>query len=93
MWLPGVIAGVLETDAIWRRGGGGQHWQAGHTLALQHLLSFRHLEPLNPSFTNLSLGGGDIPSCLPPNHRIDSACRVETSSLSSSKVQILSLLK
>lgn len=22
MWLPGVIAGVLETDAIWRRGVG-----------------------------------------------------------------------
>lgn len=33
--LPGVIAGVSETDAIWSAGGEGWDW-AGHTLSLQH---------------------------------------------------------
>lgn len=63
--LPGVITGVLETDAIWSRGGAGRAW-AGHTRGLQHLpLSRTSLGPLCPRLLAPLPLGGNLPALLP----------------------------
>lgn len=63
--LPGVIAGVLETDAICSGGGEGWDW-AGHTLSPQHFsLSGTSLGPRCPRLLVCPPLGAPLPA--PPH--------------------------
>lgn len=58
--FPGVIAGVLKTDAIWSREGKGWDW-AGHTLCLQHLSPFGDISRATLSQTLGICPSGSVP--------------------------------